>query len=388
MLAEFPSPGEQYHFYNDPVILLFNTNDVLELFEVYDRQLTAVARAASFRGSVGTPDELLTHLVLATSFRAIEGGVLSPWEATVRRHLGPLTCGEFDPGSDRHGQAVLDFKLDPLTDYVLDLEMLTLAGSPAPVPLLPDEVGSRPLYRQGFSTSRYPSRQAFAEQVRTAHVMSRLVTNPAPLLALADRVSDEAFDVALLDSQLGAVNRPNTSSISVLWDTSTPSQPIAILIETPEPLWRTRREPEAQYDQTNNYIISWKLADKLWLLVDELVRADETVLVVDGGTFVRRATGLMSQTAKSIADFRAEHLGPRAVPPLPLPPPPAARVARFIHDASGTRTLAILNPGSRGRIVSLGLTRNLHPLLDIDTSETPVVLCEVDLTPPPWEELS
>jgi hypothetical protein len=72
------------------------------------------------------------------------------------------------------------------------------------------------------------------------------------------------------------------------------------------------------------------------------------------------------------------------VPPLPVPP--ASLVSGIVHDASGTRTLVLLEPGARGKVVSLGLARTLHPLLDADTSDTPVVLCEVDLAPPPWEE--
>jgi hypothetical protein len=109
--------------------------------------------------------------------------------------------------------------------------------------------------------------------------------------------------------------------------------------------------------------------------------------VAHGGDFVRRTTGFKTMLAQTISEFRQNHLGPKLVPPLPIPPVPAAYVNRFIHDASGTRTLAVLKPGTRGRTVSLGLARNLHPLLDVDTTDTPVVLCEVDLSAAPWEEL-
>jgi hypothetical protein len=173
-----------------------------------------------------------------------------------------------------------------------------------------------------------------------------------------------------------------------LWDTDAPAQPLAIYIETPEPVWRFRREPEAQYDGTGEYILSWRMADAPWLLVDELVREDEDVLVVDGGEFIRRGTGTKTVAAQTISAFRDQYLRPKPLPEPPFPPPPASRVARFIHDASGTRTLAVLNAGARGKTISLGLARNLHPLLDVDTTDTPVVLCEVDLAPPPWEELS
>jgi hypothetical protein len=129
------------------------------------------------------------------------------------------------------------------------------------------------------------------------------------------------------------------------------------------------------------------MADHLWLFIDELVRENEDVLVADGGEFVQRGTGTKVRTALTIKEFRIRFIGPRQVPSLPIPPPPATLVDRFIRDAGGTRTLVVLKPGVHGKTVSLGLTRDLHPLLDIDTTDTPVVLCEVDLVSPPWEEL-
>ncbi|MDO8056353.1 MAG: hypothetical protein Q6361_05780, partial [Candidatus Hermodarchaeota archaeon] len=272
MLVQFPSPGEQYHFYEDPVVVVFATDDVLELFAAYGKGLRAVARAASFRGSEGTPEAPSTHLVLDGFFHRIGGAILSPWEATVRRKLGSLPCGEFNPDVARHGQTILPFLLDPLTDYVLDLEMLNPDGTVSSLPIPDGEVGYRPLYRQRFSTSRYATREAFAEEVRTTSVKPRQVNNPDSLVTLSERVTDEVFDLALLDAGFDASPRPNYPQVWVLWSAPPSAQPFAILIETPEPLWRSRREPAAEYDETDQYILRWTLADHLWLSVDELVR--------------------------------------------------------------------------------------------------------------------
>lgn len=389
MLAQFPSPGELYHFYEDPVVVAFATNDVLQLFAAYGKDLRAVARAASFRGSEGTPEAPSTHLMVKEFFRPISGAILSPWEATVRRRIGHLSCGEFDPDADRHGLAVLPFLLDPLTDYVLDLEMLNPDGTVSHLPPLKGEVGDRPLYRQGFSTSRYANREAFAEEVRSALVKHKQVNNLSSLLALSGSVTDELFDRALLDAGIEPITRPSSPRLWVLWNTAPVAEPTAILIETPEPVWRFRQEPTPEYDEeTGQYILRWSLADHLWLFVDELVRNDETVLVSNGGDFVRRATGTKIGTVLSIAEFRTKFIGPKSVPPLPLPIPPESLVDGFVHDASGTRTLVILKPGVRGKTVSLGIARELNPLLDTDESDIPIVLCEVDLGAPPWEELS
>ena len=388
MLAEFPSPGEQYHFYEEPVVLVFATDDVLQLYGAYGKDLRAIVRAASFRGSEGTPEADLTQFVVTAFFQPIGGAILSPWDATVRRRLGGLDCGSFDPDSNNHGRTVLPFLLDPLTDYVLDLEMLNPDGTLSSLPPLAGEVGTRPLYRQGFTTSRYATRAAFAEAVGNSLVRSIIVEDPAPLLALTERVTDEVFDAALLDSGLEAAQRPTSPRVTVLWNSATPAEPVAVLIETPEPLWRTRLEPEAQHDETGEYILSWTMSQHLWLSVDELVRAVDTVLVIDGGDFVRRGTGTKTTIAPTIREFRTKHVRPFVPPIDPPPAPPVAIVERFVRDAGGTRTLVILKPGVRGRTLSLGLARELHPLLDTDVSDTPVVLCEIELGPPAWEELS
>lgn len=384
ILAEFPAPGELYHFTDDPVVVVFATNDVLELFAAYQRQLRAVARAASFRGSTGTPEEPLTHLLLATRFEAIAGMVFSPWEGTVRRLLNGLTCGNFNPDSDHHGRVTLPFKLDPLTDYIVDLEPLTLGGGLARPPLLPNQMGHRPLHRQSFTTSRYRSRDEFAEAVRLSFVIPDRIANTAPLAALTEEVPDDAFDQALSEAGLEIRPRPEVPRVSVLWTSDAVAQPFAVLIETPEPAWRTRLEPEPEYDaETGIYIQRWLLERRTWLCVDELVRTTPQ-LVIDGGDYVRRGTGTKTVTAKTIVELRDVYLGIKHLPPLP-PPVPASFVSSIVHDASGTRTVAILKPGARGKVVSFALTRNLHPLFDADTVDTPVLFCEVNLGPPPWE---
>ncbi|WP_394847004.1 hypothetical protein LZC95_05995 [Pendulispora brunnea] len=385
MLAQFPSPGDGYHFTDDPVVIVFGTDDVLELFKAYQRQLRAVARAASFRGSAGTPNAPFTHLMLTPLFQRVGGVVLSPWEATVRRLIGNKTCGSFDPNANRHGRVTLPFKLDPLTDYVVDVEALTNAGAPAPPSTRPDDLGRRPLFRHSFTTSRYRNRGELAESVRLALPVPRTVQNPALIRALAEQLGDEAFDRALHEAGLEVTSRPDDARVTVLWSQDAVAQPVAVLIETPEPLWRTRTEPKPEYDDAGVYIQRWTMAAAQWLSVDELVRAGP-ILVKDGGDFVRRATGTRTVTAPTIPELRKRYIGPRPLDPPPIVTPPASLVARLVRDASGTRTLAVLKPGARGAVVSLGLARNLHPLLDADATDTPTVLLEISLGRPPWEE--
>ncbi len=388
LLVQYPPPGELYHFYKETVVVVFATDNVLELFEVYDRRLRAVARAASFRGSEETPDAPFTHLLLAPVFEKLEGAILSPWESSIRHRLADRACLNLETAGNRHGRVNLPFAMDPLTDYIMEVEMLDPSDRVVKPSNLEKEVGERPLFRMNFSTSRYPTREACAEAVRIARVSGKVISNFTPLASLSGMVSDEALDVATMAAEIPLNERPESPTITVLWSTDSTPQPLAIVIETPEPLWRMRDEPEPEYDDTGEYILRWRLNKRQWLEVDELVRSDPGILVHDGGDFLRRTTALKQHSNRTIAEFRNDFIGPRKAPSAPIPLLPLALVDKFVRDESGTRTLAILKPGARGNTLTLGLSRVLHPLLDIDTSDTPVVLCEVDVSFAPWEELS
>ena len=386
LLAQQPADGERFHFYDEPVVVVFATDDVLELFAAYNRTLRAVARAASFRGSAGTPEEAGTILDLEAVFTPLGTVVLSPWEATVRRLLGELPCVG-DPDSDTHGRAVLPLVLDPRTDYVLDIEALLPNGTRPPVAPLPGEVGTRPLYRRSLTTGRYATREALAADVRIARQRSQAVPDPAPLATLATTaagvVSDEEMDTALRDAGLEVGVTPDEPIIAKLWTPGSPAVLLAVLIHSPEPLWRTRSEPTPEYDEGGEHILRWRLQPAQWLGVDELV-PDGATPVSDGGTFVQATRGVMITLAPTLPQARRTAL--RRPPPLPLPPPPvAALVTRLTHDASGTRTLAFLAADAVGKTLTLGLQRTLNPLLDTDASDTPLVLAEIPLAPPPWE---
>jgi large repetitive protein len=384
LLAQQPSDGERFHFYDEPVVVVFATNDVLELFGAYGRTLRAVARAASFRGSAGTPEEAGNRFDLEGVFVPLGGLVFSPWETTVRRRLGTLPCVEADPDADTHGRATLPFDLDPLTDYLLDVEALLPNGTRPPASPLPGEVGTRPLYRRAFTTGRYATRAALAEDVRIAAQRSLLVPAAAALAALPDGVvSDEAFDAALQQAGLpldGPVDEP---VVAKLWAGESPAVPVAVLIHAPEPLWRTRVEPTAERDASGEHIERWRMQPAEWLGVTELI-PDGVTPPSAGGRFVQAISGVMTTIAPTPTQARRNMLHP-PVPPLPLPPQPSAVTTRLVHDASGTRTLAFVAPDATGLTLTLGLRRTLNPLLDADASDTPLVLAEVTLSTPPWE---
>ncbi len=171
--------------------------------------------------------------------------------------------------------------------------------------------------------------------------------------------------------------------IAKLWTGDDPSAPVAVLIQTPEPVWRRRSEPTAERDASGEHIERWRMQPAEWLGVTELI-PDGTTPVSGGGTFVQAISGVMTTIAPTLTQARRAMLHP-PLPPLPPPPPATAVVTRLVHDASGTRTLAFVAPDAAGRTLTLGLRRTLNPLLDADVSDTPLVLAEVTWGQPPWE---
>jgi hypothetical protein len=197
-------------------------------------------------------------------------------------------------------------------------------------------------------------------------------------------LSDSDFDLALHAAGLDVGARPDQPQVTVLWSTSTPAQPVALLLESPEPLWRSRLEPQPTYDEDSTHILRWTLEAAPWLVVDELVKAGATT-VAKGGAFVRRATGAAGITSPTLRALRDRAIAGTFSAAASVPVPRGALVERFVRDESGTRTLVLLVANARGAIVSLGLARNLHPLIDADVEDTPTVLLEIDLLAPPWE---
>jgi hypothetical protein len=140
----------------------------------------------------------------------------------------------------------MDLLLEPRTDYIFDIEPV---NPPAP----PAGTSVSPLLRRAFTTSRYRNPDEMAAAVAAAN----LVEAPADAAAVAglealvgqDTVSPAQLDAALRSAGLRPVVDVPNPVVDLLWVTSGGTlQPRILIIRTPEPLVRTRRQPDTYED--------------------------------------------------------------------------------------------------------------------------------------------
>jgi hypothetical protein len=243
---------------------------------------------------------------------------------SLRNALTDAPCVAGTQTSQQHERIKIPIPLDPLTNYVLDMEARPVA--------IEDE---KPLFRRHFGTSRYASASAMALAVRGATPRHRRLAGIAPLKGLAGELSDHVFEDALRAARWGDLVRPTAPRVTVIWGDPTPvssAQPAAILIETPEPLWRERMVPGLVGDAQGTQ--RYQLVPAPWIGVTETS---------------------------------------------------AGQVTSLVHSTEGGRTLALLRENARGATVTLSLQRHRHLLIEGDETVETTTLFTAALVAPPWE---
>jgi large repetitive protein len=201
------------------------------------------------------------------------------------------------------------------------------------------------VYRSGFTTSRFADVAELATLVREAVLEHRYVRDRSLLDSLPAAPQGERLDAAFAAAGLGVPEVPRYPRVEVLWSGDAVPQPIAVVVESNEPLWRSRPAPTrvtvpagaAEPDRA-----WWALHEATWLSV----QADTT-----------------------------------AAAPDELP---RASVQRTVRGPGGTRGVFLLADGSRGHELRLQLTRHGDPVM-ASTDEV-VAALQVRLVAAPWEE--
>jgi hypothetical protein len=245
VLTSDPDEGERFRFHRASIKVTFSVDYLLTMFTTYGTELKVQVRAASFKNSAGTAQfsktfaDLVQHGADA-NVTALEGAaVLTPWEGMMSALMADKHCID-DAGSKvRHQILDVNLLLQPRTDYILDIEPKNAPSGPT----------ARPLFRRNFTTSRY----ADAAEMCTDVGGTKVVEFPADAAGIAGLVglaAPGALSPASLDDALrGAGVRPvvdvDVPEIEVLWtEVAGVQQPRILVVRTPEPLLRTRMEPE------------------------------------------------------------------------------------------------------------------------------------------------
>ncbi|AIQ11505.1 hypothetical protein [Paenibacillus durus] len=340
VLATDPGPVQNFFFYGDPLRVVFATNATRKLFKVYNQELFAVVKAASGKHPQAAPGFDAAVAKLGNSVfppLGIAAVAMTPFESSLREALAGQPCLNVSNQTAAHERVTLKMKLEPLTDYILDLEARPSAAAPV-----------HPMFRRHFSTSRYESMEALAADVNKTQVQHRRIASTAPLAMLAAQnpgpsvlqVSDLDIENALRRARWGDLARLVSPHLTVIWKDGalgTPPQPFALLIETTEPLWRWRDVPQEVTDShgTRRY----QLQPVTWLDVIET-------------------------------------------------PAGVRLVSRFVRSSGGGRTLVVLKPSARGGTLSLALRRTYHILFEGYTAVKTASLTTVSLAMAPWEDQS
>lgn len=336
ILTTSPEPFQEFFFWGDPIRVVFATNAVRKLFKAYGQKLFAVVRAASGHHPPPSPhfDPARVRLdETVVGAAAIPASAMTPWESALRVAVADQPCLTITGPSARQERITLTMDLEPLTDYILDIE-----GEPSTNDRM------HPLFRRHFSTSRYQNARALATAIAQAKVRHCRVADGSALIKLGDQHPGLAVQVPNLEIEQclrrvrwGDLTRPDQPRVTLIWQDGAggiPPQPVALLLETTEPLWRWRQVPEEVTDQAGTR--RWQLRPKPWLDVIE-------------------------------------------------PSGAASVVTRFVSSAGGGRTLALLRPGARGGTLNLALRQTHHDLFDGDHAVETTKLATASLAMAPWE---
>lgn len=348
ILCSAPSMGDAGIFWRDPIRIALSSQKVVDLFRAYNEELRVVVRSASGRhppppggGARGASVTLPVGLtpsggaVSVTDAGAVLN-IMTPWQEAVTELLDSLPCTP-DSGSRTYPVLVtLLYELEPLTDYILDIAAVPIGS--------PEGTAGRRVYRVNFTTSRFGALEEMAKLVRYAAVEPGLISNPSGLASLAAKPLGNVLDNAFVAAGLGVPEAPRYPRVQVLWSGDAIPQPVAVVVECSEPLWRQRPMPakvSGPTDATDPLHTWWKAIKSDWLAFEVSSRAP-----VAGA-------------------------------------PPRANVIRLVHAPGSARAVALLAPNARGRELVLDLVVKADLLAG--TSDQTALALSVLLARAPWE---
>ncbi len=346
LLSTTPGMNDVGIFCREPVRIGLATQKVVALFAAYGKELRVVIRSASGKHPEppggGAPGGALTIPVDASTFPyGVQGksfGVLSPWMEVVGELVVDLPCIDAQGADDSSYTITLPYDFEPLTDYLIDIYSVTPTAPPDQAVLV---------HRIGFTTSRFKSVEELAGYIAPASIHHRVLADANALqsaASLPDHPTGAQLDAAFQAAGLGPPQTPDYPAVEVLWSPEQVPQPIAIVVECSEALWRSRLVPTEVFappdasDPTHKW---WAARPANWLRLDA------------------------SSTPPSLGDL------------------PRAAITRIVQGPGSTRAVVLLGPSARGCEARLDLVTAADALAQ--TAEQRTTAVHVSLVRAPWE---
>ncbi|WP_029290314.1 DUF6603 domain-containing protein [Cellulomonas sp. HZM] len=334
LLTTAPGDGETGVLLGEPLRVALATQKVGQLFDAYGEEIRIVVRSASGRhpeppggGAAGTG--VTVPLEIGEILQATTMSVMTPWQETVGALLDAAGCTPSDNGRTYHSVITLDYPLEPLTDYLLDV-LAVPKGAAA------DAAGRR-IYRVPFTTSRFHDVPELAGLLAAARPEPALVPTPSALAALTERPTGDQLDAAFQAAGLAVPEVPRYPRVRVLWSGDAVPQPVAVVVEGSEAMWRSRLVPTK---------------------VSGPVDSDDPT---------------HAWWAPRPGDWMTLRVGASS----------AAPVTRVVRAPGDTRAVVLLGPGARGTQLVVELVRTADELSG--EPEHAVTAVKVLLESAPWE---
>ncbi|MCB9235563.1 MAG: hypothetical protein H6581_28160 [Bacteroidia bacterium] len=229
ILTTTPDPENPYFFTEDAIRIFFTDASAVQLWEAYGKTLKAVIRNANG----DHPDE--QPEITQDLLEAIDAQILTPFQETLSTLVSAMDCVT-EGVTEEHRVFRIDIPLERGTSYTLDVEVD------------PEVIGAdpkTPLFRVAFRTSRFTGAAELADYILKAYVDERALS--ANLALLDEEPSDAEIQQALLDAGMEALPPSDQPGMTLLWQAQGNNFRLkALLIDSPEPLWRYRNEPEQE----------------------------------------------------------------------------------------------------------------------------------------------
>jgi hypothetical protein len=332
VLSTTPGPDEHGVFCDDPTRVVFATQAVAKLFAAYGDTLEMRLRSSSGNHPQPGGPRGLDGTIASVTLDPVNPGpgalrVITPWEQAIRDTvLADAPCIP-DGSRDSHSVVEIDYPLEPCTDYLLDI--VRVGG------------GETLVFRRGFTTGRFRTLEDFSSTftaVRVEHRATAPGGSVGPLSALPTRPTGDAVDAAFATAGLDRPTVPRLPRVQVLWSTDPTPQPLAVVFEAAEPLWRSHPIP------------TWVSANNPR---DPMGMAWQDVIT----EYLRPIRDASSTTA----------------------------VASIVAAPGLQRGVVLLAPNQRGTQLVLALSRDADPLA-LGSSADLAVIAHIGLDAAPWED--